>query len=492
MQGNGGHWAPVVFAADADSATLTRAVQRGTLIRLATGIYTSDMTSSPQDTVRRHLWLIVARAFPAAVISDRSVPSGGMPTDGALYVVHSRRRPLALPGVMIYPRSGAAAQPGDMPLPDGLWLSSTERALLDNLAAPGARTPARTLTREELESWIDRLIQQRGEDGINQLRDRARVLAEPLRRTAQFRVLDTIISAALMTHGNAELVSPQLRARSAGEPFDVRRVEAFEELAETLLEAPPDVMPDLPAFSERRTLLPFYESYFSNYIEGTEFTVDEAAGIVFSHDLPPGRPQDAHDVLGTYQIVGDAAEMAVVPRTADDLVAIVRRRHAIVMGGRPEKNPGAFKTRANRAGQTHFVDPPLVTGTLRRGFESAQDLRDPFARAVFVSFLISEVHPFDDGNGRIARIMMNAELASAGEVRIIIPIVYRANYLAALKGATHNGNYGALARTLSFARRYTARVDFTSRATAEADLARTHAMLDAREAEEAGVRLTLP
>jgi fido (protein-threonine AMPylation protein) len=33
-------------------------------------------------------------------------------------------------------------------------------------------------------------------------------------------------------------------------------------------------------------------------------------------------------------------------------------------------------------------------------------------------FLISEVHPFADGNGRIARIMMNAELVAAGEERI--------------------------------------------------------------------------
>ena len=33
-------------------------------------------------------------------------------------------------------------------------------------------------------------------------------------------------------------------------------------------------------------------------------------------------------------------------------------------------------------------------------------------------FLIAEVHPFADGNRRTARIMMNAELAAAGEERI--------------------------------------------------------------------------
>ena len=29
-------------------------------------------------------------------------------------------------------------------------------------------------------------------------------------------------------------------------------------------------------------------------------------------------------------------------------------------------------------------------------------------------FMMSEVHPFDDGNGRLAHLMMHAELVSAG------------------------------------------------------------------------------
>jgi len=36
-------------------------------------------------------------------------------------------------------------------------------------------------------------------------------------------------------------------------------------------------------------------------------------------------------------------------------------------------------------------------------------------------FLITEVHPFLDGNGRVARLFMNCELVSANQPRIIIP-----------------------------------------------------------------------
>ena len=48
-------------------------------------------------------------------------------------------------------------------------------------------------------------------------------------------------------------------------------------------------------------------------------------------------------------------------------------------------------------------------------------------------FLVSVVHPFLDGNGRVARIMMNAELVSGEQSRIIIPTVFREDYLLALR-----------------------------------------------------------
>jgi len=56
------------------------------------------------------------------------------------------------------------------------------------------------------------------------------------------------------------------------------------------------------------------------------------------------------------------------------------------------------------------VAPELVEGTLAKGFEIYRSLTAPLHRAIFMMFLISEVHPFADGNGRAARIMMNAEL----------------------------------------------------------------------------------
>src|SRR5205807_9955522 len=132
---------------------------------------------------------------------------------------------------------------------------------------------------------------------------------------------------------------------------------------------------------------------------------------------------------------------------------------------------GRFKADPNRAGSTTFVAPDLVEGTLAKGFEIYRGLTSPLHRAIFMMFLVSEVHPFADGNGRVARIIMNTELVAAGENRIIVPTVYRNNYLMALKALSQNSIPGALVRTLDFAQRYTAAIDF-------ADLDRARALLE--------------
>ena len=107
------------------------------------------------------------------------------------------------------------------------------------------------------------------------------------------------------------------------------------------------------------------------------------------------------------------------------------------------------------AGATLFVQPDDVLGTLERGFELCCSLEPPFQCAVFIHFLVAEAHPFAAGNGRMARIMMNAELLADGEERIVIPTVYRGNYLAAQRALTHNRAPEPLIRTLDYAQRWT-------------------------------------
>jgi fido (protein-threonine AMPylation protein) len=113
-------------------------------------------------------------------------------------------------------------------------------------------------------------------------------------------------------------------------------------------------------------------------------------------------------------------------------------------------------------------------------------------QTVWVSQYAEMFHPFADGNGRAARIMMNAELVAAGENRIIVPTVYRNNYLTALKALSQTGVTGALVRVMDFAQRYTAAIDFSDLERARSILERTNAFADPTEADAAGIRLVLP
>lgn len=172
--------------------------------------------------------------------------------------------------------------------------------------------------------------------------------------------------------------------------------------------------------------------------------------------------------------------------------ALLERRHRLVMGGRPEKRPGQLKEKPNQAGSYIFVAPPLVEGTLIAGFRRLADLPTGFARAAFELFLISEVHPYDDGNGRVARAAMCAELTNVDQARIVIPIVFRNEYQTALRNLSREGRCELYIRTLAHAWRWTAAMPWQDRAAVDGHLMATNALTDSTDAERSGVRLELP
>ncbi len=125
--------------------------------------------------------------------------------------------------------------------------------------------------------------------------------------------------------------------------------------------------------------------------------------------------------------------------------------------------PGRFKEKPNQAGSYVFVAPGLVEGTLIEGFRRLDDLPGGLARALFVLFLVSEVHPYDDGNGRVARAAMCAELTAVGQSRIVVPIVFRNEYQKALRGPSREGRVDLYARALAHAWRWTAGMPWQDR-----------------------------
>ena len=485
---------PEVFVSTSEtSVAVSRALAEGALRQLGSKLYTKNLTEEPERVVRRNVWQIVAGYEPGALIADRTALENAPAADGSVFIVADRKRDIELPGLKIRPRKGTDAMLEDMPFIGGLRLSSTARAYLDNMAPSRRRSSdvSRTLTRAELELRLDDLIRRGGEDAANKLRDDARRIAPVIDRREEFSELDKLIGALLGTRDH-KFATNRARARVAGAPFDPARIALFEQLHAELRAT---ALPHRPARArghEGEATRNFFEAYFSNFIEGTEFEVSEAADIVFRSVIPRDRPEDAHDILGAWRIVADPIEMKRTPRKEDDLLALLKARHAVLMEGRPDKSPGVFKRAGNRAGQTVFVAPEDVEGTLSRGFELAASLEAPLARAIYIMFLVSEVHPFADGNGRVARVMMNAELVAAGEERILIPTIFRSNYLSTLKALSISQHPRPLIRTLDFAQKWVAAVPWNELVATQAVLDQCNAFVDPVEADDAGVRLRLP
>jgi hypothetical protein len=481
---------PEVFVSNAEIAPMvSRETKQGRLRKIGSRLYTRNLTEPAERIVQRNLWPLVASFLPGALIADRTALENRPASDGSVFVIAEHKRDIAMPGVTLRPRKGPPPLETDRRFIGTLRIASPARAFLENMRPTRARSGVgRTLSRREIEERLDEILRRGGEPSLQRLRDDARQVSGALSMEDEFARLDTIIGGLLGTRA-ARVVSPLSVARAAGLPYDPHRLDLFQRFFSELAGTAPVTR---LARQTDGVALPFFEAYFSNFIEGTEFAVEEAEDIIFRGHIPRARPADAHDVIGTWKTVSDTAEMSRVPSTFAELLGLLKNRHAQIMEGRQDKGPGTFKSDPNRAGATLFVAPELVVGTLAKGYELYRGLSSPLHRAVFIMFMISEVHPFADGNGRAARIMMNAELVAAGENRIVVPTVYRNNYLMALKGLSHNGNTGALVRTMDFAQRYTAMIDFSDMERARFLLDRTHAFADPNEADASGIRLTLP
>ncbi|HEY7831834.1 MAG TPA: Fic family protein [Solirubrobacteraceae bacterium] len=482
----------VFFSSTRTSRAIRRHLAAGEVRHIAGRLYTRNTSDSLQDVVRRRVWEVAAGYFPGAVIVDRTAfemrPSG---PEGSIFLSGDTRRVVRLPGVVLNSRRGLGPVSGDQPFMQGLFLSSWPRRFLENMRPSRTRTGvSRTLSRAEMEQRLQAILVNQGESQLGVLRDEARRLAPELEAEPQSARLDSLIGALLGTRVDKHLLTAAGRATRAGRGWDEARLPLFDELLAALSEYVPFERTERPAHAGAP--FAFFEAYFSNFIEGTEFLVSEARDIVFAGAIPAARPQDAHDILGSYDAVSDPAMRAATPHDPAALDGLLRTAHARMLAGRPGVDPGRYKSSPNRAGETEFVAPLLVRGTLERGLERQLALPPGFQRAVFTMFLVSEVHPFADGNGRVARLLANAELTAAAQQRLIVPTVLRDDYLQALRAMSRQANAAPLIAVLDRAQQLCAQIDWADLHGAEAQLRATHAFDTPAEAEEAGVILRLP
>lgn len=82
------------------------------------------------------------------------------------------------------------------------------------------------------------------------------------------------------------------------------------------------------------------------------------------------------------------------------------------------------------------MSPEAVRDCMPVFFDLLKAEDDPTVRIVLGHFIFVFIHPFLDGNGRIARFLMNVMMAAAGQPWTVIKLEQRAAYMAALETAS--------------------------------------------------------
>jgi Fic family protein len=177
------------------------------------------------------------------------------------------------------------------------------------------------------------------------------------------------------------------------------------------------------------------EAVLSSQIEGTQSSLSDL--LLFEMDEMPGVPID--DVAEASSYV--AALEHGLKRVRDGFPLsnrLVREIHSrlLAAGRGSEKDAGEFRRSQNwiggtRPGNAHFVPPPAdrvakCMGSLEKFLHDEPDRTPAIVKAALAHVQFETIHPFQDGNGRIGRLLITLLLCVEGILRE--PLLYLSLY----------------------------------------------------------------
>lgn len=184
-------------------------------------------------------------------------------------------------------------------------------------------------------------------------------------------------------------------------------------------------------------------TYTSNAIEGNTLTLRETAEVIEHGITIGGKPlrdhleARDHDAALVWMRSIARADVAM----SEMLVRELHRR--IVIGSQPAI-AGIYSTHRRRvAGSAAIFPNPLKVPELMERFGHRLSVIENIPNAAFdIHFELAAIHPFADGNGRTARLLMNLVLIRGGYRPVAVRPVDRLEYLRTLEIASVSGDLG--------------------------------------------------
>lgn len=184
-------------------------------------------------------------------------------------------------------------------------------------------------------------------------------------------------------------------------------------------------------------------TYTSNAIEGNTLTLRETAELI-EHGITIGA-KPLKDYLETSDHYAALQWMRTIAAGSEPIgETIILQLHArIVARSRPDI-AGQYSPYMRRiaGSSTVFPNPAKVPSLMRELGASLERLTPAPHMAFDAHFRLAAIHPFSDGNGRTARLLMNLLLIRAGFPPISVRPEDRKDYLDALEQASTTGELG--------------------------------------------------
>lgn len=199
-------------------------------------------------------------------------------------------------------------------------------------------------------------------------------------------------------------------------------------------------------------------NYHSNAIEGNQLNYGETVAFLMHGITAKGKTLKDHlDIKGhndainfLLDIIKDYRDISETDiRTLHKIILVEAYDvDAITTDGQPTKKRislGEYKTTPNsvktRTGEMHYYatpeETPILMGELMQWYHACKD-NDKVHPIVFASLFHHQfvaIHPFDDGNGRLGRMLMNLILMKYRYLPIVIKNEDKNNYYSVLSQA---------------------------------------------------------
>lgn len=191
--------------------------------------------------------------------------------------------------------------------------------------------------------------------------------------------------------------------------------------------------------------------YNSNAIEGSTLTLQETRLILETGLTIGGKSLREHFEVTNHREAILYVE-SLVAENATITPFHVRQVHALVLQNIDAENAGQYrKTQVRIAGATHTPpdswEVPRLMDEWGEWLLAAQEKDEPISVAAQAHHRLVNIHPFVDGNGRTARLIMNLLLIKEGYPPSVIEHVNRQQYYRVLAQADE-GKYAPLVNFL--------------------------------------------